>query len=260
MESIEPIHWLLAAALVAFTAVLGAGARLFWKLPKVEKGTVGFFHPFADGGGGGERVLWCAVRAVQCASSSCKVVIYAREGVTAKQLVKDAADRFHIHIDRPIEVVPLKLTHLVLAERYPSFTLIRQALGSMRLGWEALCKKVPEVMIDTTGWAFINPLCKLAGAKVASYVHYPTVSTDMLLRVWSQQSTYNNDDAIARSSVKSMIKVLYYELFAIFYGLVGACADVVMVNSSWTGNHIKQLWWGWSDPVLVYPPCDTTHL
>ena len=79
-------------------------------------------------------------------------------------------------------------------------------------------------MIDTTGWAFINPLCKLAGAKVASYVHYPTVSTDMLLRVWSQQSTYNNDDAIARSSVKSMIKVLYYEVFAIFYGLVGACA------------------------------------
>jgi alpha-1,2-mannosyltransferase len=81
-----------------------------------------------------------------------------------------------------------------------------------------------QVMIDTTGWAFINPLCKLAGAKVAAYVHYPTVSTDMLLRVWSQQSTYNNDDTIARSSVKSMIKVLYYEAFAIFYGLVGACA------------------------------------
>lgn len=24
------------------------------------QGTIGFFHPFADGGGGGERVLWCA--------------------------------------------------------------------------------------------------------------------------------------------------------------------------------------------------------
>lgn len=26
---------------------------------------VGFFHPYCDAGGGGERVLWCAIKAVQ---------------------------------------------------------------------------------------------------------------------------------------------------------------------------------------------------
>lgn len=37
-------------------------------------------------------------------------------------------------------------------------------------------------------------------------------------------------------------------------------ADVVMVNSSWTAAHIRQLWWMWNEPHLVYPPCDTTDL
>ena len=26
---------------------------------------VGFFHPYCDAGGGGERVLWCAIKAIQ---------------------------------------------------------------------------------------------------------------------------------------------------------------------------------------------------
>lgn len=36
--------------------------------------------------------------------------------------------------------------------------------------------------------------------------------------------------------------------------------DVVMVNSSWTAAHVRQLWWMWEEPALVYPPCDTTDL
>lgn len=80
------------------------------------------------------------------------------------------------------------------------------------------------MFIDTTGWAFTYPLAKLAGCRVASYTHYPTVSTNMLGRVWSQQVMYNNDDSIRSSTVKSLIKVLYYQLFALVYGLAGACA------------------------------------
>ena len=26
---------------------------------------IGFFHPYCDAGGGGERVLWCGIRAIQ---------------------------------------------------------------------------------------------------------------------------------------------------------------------------------------------------
>jgi alpha-1,2-mannosyltransferase len=33
-----------------------------------------------------------------------------------------------------------------------------------------------------------------------------------------------------------------------------------MVNSSWTAAHVRQVWWMWDEPALVYPPCDTTDL
>ena len=38
---------------------------LMQKRTKPNKITVGFFHPYCNAGGGGERVLWCAVRAIQ---------------------------------------------------------------------------------------------------------------------------------------------------------------------------------------------------
>lgn len=36
--------------------------------------------------------------------------------------------------------------------------------------------------------------------------------------------------------------------------------QVVMVNSSWTRRHIRQLWWKLEDPKRVYPPCNTKVL
>ena len=48
-------------------------------------------------------------------------------------------------------------------------------------GWEALTSLVPDVYVDSMGYAFTMPLFRyLGGCMVASYVHYPTVSTDML--------------------------------------------------------------------------------
>jgi alpha-1,2-mannosyltransferase len=90
--------------------------------------------------------------------------------------------------------------------------------------WRHLHARVLQVFIDTTGWAFTYPLAKLAGCRVACYTHYPTVSTNMLGRVWSGQAMYNNDDSIRSSTLKSLIKVLYYQLFALVYGLAGGCA------------------------------------
>lgn len=90
-----------------------------------------------------------------------------------------------------------------------------------------------QVYIDTTGWAFPYPLAKLSGCKVACYTHYPTVSTNMLLRVWSRQAMYNNDDDISNSSLKSLFKVLYYQAFALVYGIAGACAGVLAGQASW---------------------------
>lgn len=33
-----------------------------------------------------------------------------------------------------------------------------------------------------------------------------------------------------------------------------------MANSSWTAEHIRQLFLAWAPPALVYPPCDTADL
>ena len=50
-----------------------------------------------------------------------------------------------------------------------------------------------QVFVETTGWAFAYPLVWLAGCRVASYTHYPTVSTNMLQRVMARTATFNND-------------------------------------------------------------------
>ena len=88
------------------------------------------------------------------------------------------------------------------------------------------CPFPPQVMIDTSGWAFMYPLLRLAGVRVVCYTHYPTISTDMLKRVHTRQAAFNNDNSIAGSTLKSAAKLVYYYMFASLYGAVGACANV----------------------------------
>jgi len=47
-------------------------------------GIVGFFHPFCNAGGGGERVLWAAVRATQQRWPKAKVVVYTGDHSVTK--------------------------------------------------------------------------------------------------------------------------------------------------------------------------------
>lgn len=116
---------------------------------------------------------------------------------------------------------------------------------------------VPDVYIDSMGYAFTLPLFKyLGGCRVGSYVHYPTISTDMLSVVKNQNVGFNNAAFITRNPFLSKVKLIYYYLFAFVYGLVGSCSDVVMVNSSWTLNHILSLWKVGNRTNVVYPPCD----
>lgn len=59
------------------------------------------------------------------------------------------------------------------------------------LGWEALTAFVPDLYVDSMGYAFTLPIFRyLGGCKVASYVHYPTVSTDMLSVVRERNPRY----------------------------------------------------------------------
>ena len=231
-----------------------------WAFAKVTKGSVGFFHPFADGGGGGERVLWTAVKYIQNQYPHVDIVIYCGGDLSAESLAVDASQRFNISVAPTFRTIGLKYRDLLRPERYPRLTMVLQALGSVRLAVECLKKHVPEVWIDTTGWAFPYPMVRLAGSKIVAYVHYPTISTDMLSRVRQRHSQYNNNDEISSSAIKSYLKLVYYQIFSIVYGLVGSCSNVVMVNSTWTKRHIDQLWWYINHASVVYPPCDTKDL
>lgn len=67
---------------------------------------VGFFHPFTNDGGGGERVLWCAVRAVQEERSDLDCAVYTGDEASPESLAARALDRFGVRLLRPLIVCP----------------------------------------------------------------------------------------------------------------------------------------------------------
>lgn len=65
------------------------------------------------------------------------------------------------------------------------------------------------------GYAFTLPLFKyFGGCKVGCYVHYPTISTDMLKRVKSRTLAHNNRNIVAKNPFLTWIKLTYYRIFA----------------------------------------------
>jgi alpha-1,2-mannosyltransferase len=139
--------------------------------------------------------------------------------------------RFDITLaPQSLHFVFLESRWLVEDSAWPRFTLLGQSLGSMYLVWEALSKFVPDLYIgslrflpppprtternfcyfvaDSMGYAFtFHVVAWLAGIPVGAYVHYPTISTDMLARVETRQTTYANSSAITSSTVRSRLKL-----------------------------------------------------
>ncbi|XP_072118945.1 GDP-Man:Man(3)GlcNAc(2)-PP-Dol alpha-1,2-mannosyltransferase isoform X1 [Mobula birostris] len=224
--------------------------------------SVAFFHPYCNAGGGGERVLWCAIRALQERYGNIKIIIYTGDyDVTDQEILAGAYRRFNIKLLQPVEFIFLEKRYLVEAKFYPYFTLLGQSLGSVLLGWEALMKYVPDICIDSMGYAYVFPLFKyLGGCQVACYVHYPTISTDMLSVVKDRNPRFNNAAFISNNPILSNLKLVYYHIFAMLYGLVGSCSDIIMVNSTWTLNHILALWKAGDRTHVVCPPCDVQTL
>ncbi|KAL3685039.1 hypothetical protein R1sor_003061 [Riccia sorocarpa] len=246
---------------VAFSFFLVVAALYYIRIcTKKAQPVVGFFHPYTEDGGGGERVLWCAVRAIQELIPEYNVVIYTGDHATSQSLAARASDKFGIKLKAPLVVARLYRRKWVDAATYPRFTLIGQSLGSVVLGWEALTTLTPLLFIDTAGYAFTYPLARLFGCVVVCYTHYPTISSDMLRRVQMRTSIYNNNSRIAKSNLLSTAKVLYYRIVARLYGWAGSWTHLAMVNSSWTRAHIEELWGIPSRTVRVYPPCDTSTL
>lgn len=92
------------------------------------------------------------------------------------------------------------------------------------------------------GYAFALGFCKILFPSVptGAYVHYPTISTDMLSSLSSPSNLGVN--AGQGAGVRGTAKRFYWRLFAYFYTWVGTYIDVVMTNSTWTLEHITSLW------------------
>ena len=157
--------------------------------------------------------------------------------------------RFNITLNpKTIHVVPLRRRDWVSASRYPYFTMLGQSLGSYVLAYEAISSFVPDIFIDTMGYAFTLPfVSSVLEIPTAAYVHYPTISTDML----------------ARLPGVSFLKNIYWRLFAYAYGYICRQMDVLMTNSTWTRAHMERLTGrraSKGEIRVIFPPCDTSAL
>ncbi|KAG6829127.1 hypothetical protein H0H92_005601 [Tricholoma furcatifolium] len=236
---------------------------------------IGFFHPFCNAGGGGERVLWTAIAALQRTEPNVISVVYSGDIDASKSaIISKVKARFDITLDpNTLHFVFLNSRWLVEDKTWPRFTMLGQSLGSMYLAWEAMSKFIPDLFIDTMGYAFTFHVVTILGSiPVGAYVHYPTISTDMLERVRSRKKWHTNTTTVSSSSILSKAKLLSLRV-----------ARFLMVNSTWTKNHVDAIIQH-SDPLLdaisalpplvflpsynaklaqseiVYPPCDTREM
>jgi alpha-1,2-mannosyltransferase len=178
------------------------------------------------------------------------------------QLRRDAERRFDVVLTQPVKLISL-YDHKDYLLPSPYLSLVLESLGTMKLAYRALTKlKVrPDVFCDTTGCAFTFAVVRWMCPQtyILAYVHYPTISTDMMLWEWKQQQQQQQQQGDHhhhhRPKWKTYLKLVYYWMFAVAYGLVGSLADLVLVNSTWTYNHIRSLWRLSKQIHIVYPPC-----
>lgn len=248
-----PTVFLLALVPVLCYLFIGRVSRS--KKPRVHA----FFHPYCSGGGGGERVLWKIVQSLQTKDKEIQIVIFTIDPSDADEskIRQQAQQRFDFQIPYPIHLVSLEDCRDYLNPR-PFLSLLLESWMTMQFAYEAfqrydkIWKDRPiDVYWDTTGCAFTFLVARwmCPSAWIVAYVHYPTISTDMMAWEWQQR--------IDRPWYKTVTKLMYYWGFTMLYGMVGSLADLVMVNSTWTYDHIKSLWgfMSFRKIHIVYPPC-----
>ncbi|CEH13774.1 glycosyltransferase family 4 protein [Ceraceosorus bombacis] len=250
-----------------------------------KKTIVGFFHPYCNAGGGGERVLFQALLHHLETHQDHVLVIYTGDvGIesslrhlnrpwngmgtaTPAEILERCTARFGIPLSthprrHHIQFLPLKSRAMVGDSYWKRLTLLGQSYGSVRMAIEAIGEVLPDVWIDTMGYAFSYPTVRAFSSKVriGAYTHYPTISTDMVSRVALRKATHTNPAGIASSALKSRLKLVYYQSFVWAYTKALRCAHVIVGNGSWTAAHLSNLIGSTQQVRVLYPPCDTSRL
>lgn len=100
---------LILIRIFVVSTILTKVIRFIWALIVARfdrKKAVGFFHPYTNDGGGGERVLWCAVKAIQEERPDLDCVIYTGDhDASPDSLILRAVDRFGVKLLSPPKVI-----------------------------------------------------------------------------------------------------------------------------------------------------------
>lgn len=227
--------------------------KLVPELRKHQRVLYGFFHPYCNAGGGGEKVLWKAVDSTLSRNPQNIAVIYTGDtDADRDQILENVCSRFDYELDKDrIVFIYLKRRKYVDSKMWPHFTLLGQALGSIILTLEAIYKCPPDIWCDTMGYPFGYPIVYyFAHIPIVTYTHYPVISSDMLDKL------RNSPHA---KTLKTTIKYYYWKAFMLWYRYVGTFVNFAITNSTWTNNHMKQIW-PTCEPRIIYPPCSTEKL
>lgn len=197
----------------------------------------------SNAGGGGERVLWTAVAFVQRTAPEAVSVVYSGDAgaskadIVAKVEVRAGAAR-RCGLTAPAGALrhraaprgaPRRLPRVAGPRRGRGVAAAHAAGPERRVGGpcaggdgEARAGRVHRCVArlrcctwptpgwaDTMGYAFTFYVVRLvAGVPVGAYVHYPTISTEMVHRVRSRTAWHTNSGAISSSAVLSRGKQL----------------------------------------------------
>ncbi|GMM34951.1 alpha-1,2-mannosyltransferase [Saccharomycopsis crataegensis] len=229
----------------------------------------GFFHPYCNAGGGGERVLWQAVYQTLKLSSRHIAVIYTADtkDATPEEIIANVSKRFNLKLQTSrVVFIYLNNRRFVDGNYWKRFTLLGQALGSIILSLEACLALPPDVWVDTMGYPFAYPIISyLLKIPILSYTHFPVIQSDMLHKLVVQLRGSSG----TVSKLKIIGKWIYWRIFITVYSLVGYFIDVPLCNGTWTYNHLNKIWWAINGESknehqvrmkILYPPCSTETL
>lgn len=258
---------------LAMVVVVGVvGLVCLWRVRRLrrcgggrEEGlTVGFLHPSCGGGGGGERVLWVGVDGVLKGRGGeggkvGRVVVFGSGDGDRMRLMEKVREQFGLEVEGRVEVVELWTGSWTDSRYFPVGTLMLQALVGGLVTAEALWRRRVDVLVETSAHSFAPVVGKCLGIKVMSYIHYPTISSEMVRTVAERRVDVNNSARMSSSFLASRLKLLYYRCFAQLYRLAAVMTDVVVANSTWTRTHLEDIFGRAVIVRTVFPPCDVNR-
>lgn len=230
-----------------------------------RKKLFGFFHPFSYALGGGEKVLWEAVISTLENDINNIAIIYTFTPSTNSSVysilenVKNTfgidflrSDREYLR-DRIVFIhLPDKYSWLINGSSFPVPSMIGQAIGSIILVFLGFQQVTPDFFIDTIGLPFTYSLVYfLLDLPIITYIHYPTVSRDMLGAAKNIGGIYG------------LIKYAYWWILLKLYSLNIIFVNTALFNSTWTAENVSAAL-GWvpnisssdsTDDDILYPPC-----